>query len=38
MTAEEIDWEDDWIDQETLKFLKNQDHTALKAKWQVIYS
>ena len=29
------DWESDWIDRVTLKFLKDRDHDTLKAKWQV---
>ena len=32
------DWESDWIDRVTLKYLKDRDHEALKTKWQVIFS
>ena len=36
--SQELDWEDTWIDEETFKFLKDQEFDLLKKKWEVSHS
>ena len=35
--SQKKDWEDTWIDEVTVQFLRNEDLEKLKTKWEVIH-